>query len=76
MASAVEKSAASNNVTTPSTTFEESSIRSDVASNLEKSILRKFDLYVLPQFMILVLVAYIDRSNIGPYSSSSSVHNT
>ncbi|KAI5367271.1 putative major facilitator superfamily, MFS transporter superfamily [Septoria linicola] len=32
---------------------------------LEQRTLRKFDLYVLPQFMILVLIAYLDRSNIG-----------
>ena len=32
---------------------------------LEKRTLRKFDFYVLPQFMIMVLIAYLDRSNIG-----------
>lgn len=32
---------------------------------LEKRILRKFDFYVLLQFMIMVLIAYLDRSNIG-----------
>ncbi|KAL4943639.1 hypothetical protein BDV06DRAFT_221091 [Aspergillus oleicola] len=36
-----------------------------VDSALEKSILRKFDLLVLPQMMILTLLAYLDRSNIG-----------
>ncbi|KAF2168368.1 hypothetical protein M409DRAFT_53058 [Zasmidium cellare ATCC 36951] len=32
---------------------------------LEKRTLRKFDRWVLPQFMLLVLIAYLDRSNIG-----------
>ena len=32
---------------------------------LEKRTLRKFDLFVLPQMMILILIAYLDRSNIG-----------
>lgn len=32
---------------------------------LEKRTLRKFDKWVLPQFMLLVLIAYLDRSNIG-----------
>lgn len=32
---------------------------------LEKRVLGKFDKLVLPQFMLLVLIAYLDRSNIG-----------
>ncbi|KAL4947599.1 major facilitator superfamily domain-containing protein [Aspergillus filifer] len=36
-----------------------------VDAALEKSILRKFDFLVLPQMMILTLLAYLDRSNIG-----------
>lgn len=36
-----------------------------VDPELEKRTLRKFDIYVLPQFMLLVLIAYLDRSNIG-----------
>lgn len=32
---------------------------------VEQRTLRKFDFYVLPQFMILVLIPYLDRSNIG-----------
>ncbi|KAL5343216.1 major facilitator superfamily domain-containing protein [Aspergillus crustosus] len=36
-----------------------------IDSALEKSILRKFDFFVLPQMMILTLLAYLDRSNIG-----------
>lgn len=35
---------------------------------LERAALRKFDVYVLPQMMLLVLVAYLDRSNIGTSS--------
>lgn len=33
--------------------------------DLEKRTLRTFDLFVLPQMMILILIAYLDRSNIG-----------
>lgn len=32
---------------------------------LERRTLRKFDFFVLPQFMIMVLISYLDRSNIG-----------
>lgn len=32
---------------------------------LEKKILRKFDMLVMPQFVIIILLAYLDRSNIG-----------
>lgn len=32
---------------------------------LERQALRKFDCYVLPQILIMVLLAYLDRSNIG-----------
>lgn len=41
-----------------------------VDPELEKSTLRKFDRYVLPQMMVLVLIAYLDRSNIGTISHS------
>jgi hypothetical protein len=34
---------------------------------LEKQTLRKFDKFLLPQLAILVIVAYLDRSNIGEY---------
>ena len=37
--------------------------------DLEKRTLRKFDKSVLPQFMLLVLIAYLDRSNIGSWQS-------
>ena len=32
---------------------------------LEKRVMRKFDYYVIPQMMLLVILAYLDRSNIG-----------
>jgi hypothetical protein len=31
----------------------------------EKAIIRKFDFLVLPQFVIILILAYLDRSNIG-----------
>ncbi|USW49080.1 Putative major facilitator superfamily, MFS transporter superfamily [Septoria linicola] len=55
---------------TPNTAYaseepEEGQIEHIPDLELEQRTLRKFDLYVLPQFMILVLIAYLDRSNIG-----------
>ena len=32
---------------------------------LEKKVLRKFDIWLLPQMMILVMISFLDRSNIG-----------
>lgn len=32
---------------------------------LEKKVMRKFDCYVIPQMMLLIILAYLDRSNIG-----------
>lgn len=32
---------------------------------LEKKVLRKFDKWLLPQMMLLVMVSFLDRSNIG-----------
>lgn len=31
----------------------------------EKAIIRKFDYLVLPQFVIILILAYLDRTNIG-----------
>lgn len=31
----------------------------------EKGVLRKFDLLALPQFILLVILSYLDRTNIG-----------
>lgn len=36
-----------------------------VDPELEKHVMRKFDRFILPQFAILMLIAYLDRSNIG-----------
>lgn len=32
---------------------------------LEKRTLRKFDMYMMPQMMLLQIVSYLDRTNIG-----------
>jgi hypothetical protein len=32
---------------------------------LERRVMRKFDMFVIPQMMLLVILAYLDRSNIG-----------
>jgi hypothetical protein len=37
---------------------------------LEKSIISKFDRYLMPTAALLVLLAYLDRSNIGMLASS------
>ena len=36
-----------------------------VDPDVEKSIISKFDKYMMPQMAVLVLLAYLDRSNIG-----------
>jgi hypothetical protein len=35
---------------------------------LEKSVLQKFDKWLLPQMMLLMLISNLDRSNIGKMS--------
>lgn len=42
----------------------------------EKAIIRKFDYLVLPQFVIILVLAYLDRSNIGtpPFGSSRNAN--
>jgi hypothetical protein len=42
-----------------------------VDSELEKRVMGKFDRFILPQFAILVLIAYLNRSNIGMYHINS-----
>ena len=32
---------------------------------LERRVMRKFDMFVVPQMILLVILAYLDRSNIG-----------
>ena len=34
---------------------------------LERRVVRKFDLLVMPQMVLLIILAYLDRSNIGKY---------
>jgi hypothetical protein len=34
----------------------------------EKAVMRKFDRYLLPQAFIIILLNYLDRSNLGEYS--------
>jgi hypothetical protein len=41
---------------------------------LEKHTLRKFDIFLLPQLAILVIVAYLDRSNIGEHTLLHALH--
>lgn len=41
---------------------------------LERRTLRKFDFFVLPQFMIMVLISYLDRSNIGISKGRELLH--
>ena len=40
---------------------------------LEKKIIRKFDYLVLPQFIIIILLAYLDRTNLGMLQTSPSL---
>ena len=43
----------------------------DIDPALERRVLRKFDCYVLPQILVMVLLAYLDRSNIGSIALQS-----
>jgi hypothetical protein len=36
-------------------------------TEVEKKVLSKFDKFVMPQMALLVLFAYLDRTNIGKY---------
>lgn len=38
---------------------------SDTTSDAERKVLSKFDKFVMPQMALLVLFAYLDRTNIG-----------
>jgi len=40
----------------------------------EKKILRKFDMLALPQFIIIMILAYLDRTNIGRSPSIRTQH--
>lgn len=72
MATSDEKSAAISSMTASPPSNEPNPTYPENRAALEKRTIRKFDFFVLPQFMILILVAYIDRSNIGPYSFSDA----
>lgn len=36
---------------------------------MEKSVLRRFDKFLLPQIALIIIIGYLDRSNIGRHSS-------
>jgi hypothetical protein len=44
---------------------EESDGSIHIDPELERKVLKKFDMLVMPQFIIIILLAYLDRSNIG-----------
>ena len=39
---------------------------------MERDTLRRFDLFLLPQIAILIIIGYLDRSNVGEELSLSS----
>lgn len=53
----------SHNTDSPHSTVGESSILIDPV--LEKRAISKFDKYMMPQMALLMLIAYLDRTNIG-----------
>ena len=42
-------------------------VSAQIDSEAERRVLSKFDWFVMPQMAILVLFAYLDRTNIGTY---------
>ena len=38
---------------------------------LEKTTLRRFDMFLLPQIAIVIIIGYLDRSNIGNCDTSA-----
>jgi len=34
---------------------------------LEQQTLRKFDLFLLPQIAVLIIIGYLDRTNVGEF---------
>jgi hypothetical protein len=40
-----------------------------VSNDAERKVLSKFDKFVMPQMALLVLFAYLDRTNIGEHLS-------
>lgn len=59
----VSEKAATESFTITTPPLDDASIYID--PDLERRTLRKFDKYLLPQFFIILLIAYLDRSNIG-----------
>lgn len=53
----------SNNNDSPHSATGESSMLIDPV--LEKCAISKFDKYMMPQMALLMLIAYLDRTNIG-----------
>lgn len=43
---------------------------------LERKITRKFDMWVMPQFILIVILSYLDRSNIGKLHSFPARHSS
>lgn len=52
---------------TPDGETEQSSETTDIDPEVERQCMRKFDLFVMPQIFIILLLGYLDRSNIGTW---------
>jgi len=48
--------------------FEQTGETSLTSNDAERKVLSKFDKFVMPQMAILVLFAYLDRTNIGSFT--------
>jgi hypothetical protein len=35
---------------------------------MEKRVIRKFDMFALTQYIVIIILAYLDRTNIGGYA--------
>lgn len=44
---------------------------SETSNDAERKVLSKFDMFVMPQMSLLVLFAYLDRTNIGNLTATS-----
>lgn len=44
---------------------QDASMTIHIDPEMERKVMRKFDMLVLPQFVIIMLLAYLDRTNIG-----------
>lgn len=43
---------------------------------LEKQTLRRFDLFLLPQIAILIVIGYLDRTNVGRFHDFYDEYST